>query len=109
VTPPFVSQLRSNKTPIELVKPGQDTITLRVESGDVWETVRVVASPDQAVSEVKARVVDRLYPGGVQHVDEFILKFRGWEVLNEAESIKSAGLTDGSILLLAYRRRRPVR
>ena len=104
---PFVTQLRSNPRAIELAQPGATSITLRVEASDVWATVRVTAQPDTIVAEVKERVVAQIFPN--QNVDEFILKFRGWEVLDERASVKDAGLLDGSILLLAYRRRRPVR
>lgn len=105
---PFVTQLRSSRPPIELVKAGPGSITLRVESSDLWETVRVVARPETIVSELKSRVVGQLYPGG-ELVGDFVLKFRGWEVLDEQATVTEAGLIDGSILLLAYRRRRPVR
>lgn len=107
VSLPFVTQLRSNPRSIELAKPGAGTITLRVEASDVWTTVRVTAQPDTVVAELKQRVVAQIFPD--QHADEFVLKFRGWEVLDERGSVKEAGLVDGSILLLAYRRRRPVR
>lgn len=104
---PFVSQLRSARAPIELVKPGAGSITLRVEASDIWEAVRVIARPDSVVAELKQRVVTQLFPKDM--VGDFVMKFRGWEVLDELATIAQAGLVDGSILLLAYRRRRPVR
>jgi len=105
--PPFVTQLRSDPRAIEIAKPGPTSLTLRVEASDVWATVRVTVQPDTIVAEVKERVVAHVFPN--QPVEEFILKFRGWEVLDERASVTDAGLVDGSILLLAYRRRRPVR
>jgi len=105
--PPFVTQLRASRAPIELAKPGAGVITLRVEASDIWDTVRVIARPETTVAELKQRVVERLFPN--PHVDEFILKFRGWEVLDEHATLADAGLVDGSILLVAYRRRRAVR
>ena len=41
--------------------------------------------------------------------DEFVLKLRGFEVLNEDVSLAEAGAIEGSIFLVTYRRRRPVR
>jgi hypothetical protein len=41
--------------------------------------------------------------------EEFVMKLRGWEVLDESASLTDAGAIDGSIFLLTYRRRRPVR
>jgi len=38
-----------------------------------------------------------------------VLKLRGWEILDENASLAEAGVVDGSILLMTYRRRRPVR
>ena len=105
---PFVTQLRTSRPAIELTKPGPGSITLRVESAELWDTVRVVARPDTIVAELKSRVVTQLYPSG-EHVDDFVLKFRGWEVLDERASVTDAGLIDGSILLIAYRRRRAVK
>ena len=40
---------------------------------------------------------------------DFVVKLRGWEILDEAASLADAGVIDGSILLLTFRRRRPVR
>lgn len=107
MTAPFVSQLRAMRSPVELTKPGPGALTLRVEASDIWETVRVIARPETSIAELKQRVVERLFPG--QPGDEFVLKFRGWEVLDENASAADAGLSDCSILLIAYRRRRPVR
>ena len=57
---------------------------------------------------LKMAALDALFRTGEQP-DEFVLKFRGWEVLDEHASIADAGATDGSIFLLTYRRRRAVR
>jgi hypothetical protein len=105
---PFVTQLRAAPAPIKLAEPGPGTITLRVEASDIWETVRVIARPETPVAELKKRVVERLFPNH-PHGDDFMLKLRGWEVLDERSSLAESGLVDGSILLLAYRRRRAVR
>jgi len=105
---PFVTKLRAGRAPIAIAEPGAGTITIRVEASDVWETVRVVARPDTPVSDVKRRVVHTLFPTN-EHVDDFVLKLRGWEVLDPHATLSSAGVVDGSILLLAIRRRRAVR
>ena len=104
----FVTQLRASRPPIVLTPAGAGTITLRVEIAEIWETVRVVADPDTTVAEVKQRVVTDFFPTH-GFLDEFVLKLRGWEMLDEQLSLARAGVLDGSILLLAYRRRRPVR
>jgi hypothetical protein len=103
----FATQLRSNRAPI-FVASGPTAITIRVEASDIWETVRVTALPITAVSEVKQRVVASLFAEG-EHPDDFVLKLKGWEMLDPRATLAEAGVVDGSILLLAYRRRRPVR
>jgi hypothetical protein len=108
VSSAFVSQLRATRPPLVLAPAGPDTITLRVEIAELWDTVRVVADPASTVADVKQRVVTDFFPTH-GFLDEFVLKLRGWEMLDEQETLSHAGVVDGSILLLAYRRRRPVR
>ena len=105
---PFATQLRSTRPPIKLAEAGVGSITLRVEASDIWETVRVIALSETPVADVKRHVVTELFPND-QHLENFVLKLRGWEVLDERSSLRDAGVVDGSILLLAYRRRRAVR
>jgi hypothetical protein len=106
VSAPFVSQLRSNRKPITIGESA-DALNLRVEASDVWETVRVVASPDTGIADLKNRVVAELFPN--EPAADFVLKFRGWELLDMGASLAESGLQNGSIILLGYRRRRPVR
>jgi hypothetical protein len=105
---PFVAQLRTRRPPINLAEPGSEAIILRVQAAELWEAVRVNARPDTPVAEVKQRVVSDLFPNQ-QYPDDFVLKLLGWEILDERSSLKDAGVRNGSILLLTYRRRRPVR
>jgi hypothetical protein len=106
---PFATQLRANRAPIQLVDPAAPgVVTIRVESAELWDAVRVVARLDTMVADVKSRVLAELYPND-QYADELVLKFRGWEILDENVPLSAVGATDGSIFLLAYRRRRPVR
>lgn len=104
---PFATQLRTSRPPIRIAE-GEGAITIRVEASDIWETVRVIARPDTPVAEVKQRVVAALFAPG-EHPDDFVLKLSGWEMLDHAATLAGAGVVDGSILLLAYRRRRAVR
>jgi hypothetical protein len=108
MTPPFVSGLRSRKTTIRLAPEGADAITIRVEMPEVWDVVRIVVAPTEAVLAVKVRALEALFPAAELHED-FVLKLRGWEILDEAATLAEVGVIDGSILLLTHRRRRPVR
>ena len=104
----LVGQLRANRAPIALAQAGAGALNLRVQVAEMWDAVRVVAHPDTMVSDVKSRVVAEFFPGH-EFADDFVLKLRGWEMLDEAQPLSRSGVVDGAILLLAYRRRRPVR
>lgn len=107
---PFVANLRSRAETINLApSDAADAITIRVEMPEVWDVVRIVVLPSDSVLEVKQRALEALYPEGTAVPDELVLKLRGWVVLDEFQSLADAGVINGSILLLTYRRRRPVR
>jgi hypothetical protein len=108
VSASFVAQLRSTRRPIILAEPGPGTITIRVEVAELWDAVRVLARSDTRVAELKRRVLAELFPKN-QYPDEFMLKFRGWEILDDQGTLADCGVGDGAILLLGYRRRRAVR
>ena len=105
---PFVTTLRSRKTTLQVGEPGPGAITIRVEMAEVWDVVAISVSPNQSIVDVKTAALAALYPEGTQHHD-FMLKFKGWEMLDEHQSLSAAGVVDGSILLLTFRRRRAVR
>jgi hypothetical protein len=108
MTEPFVGQIRSRPSTIRLAPPGAPAIMLRVEMPEVWDTVRIVASPTELVLTIKVRALESLFPEAEFHGD-FVLKFRGWEILDEASPLRDVGVGDGAILLLTHRWRRPVR
>jgi hypothetical protein len=108
VSATLVGQLRASRAPMLLAQDGAGAITLRVQVAEMWEAVKVVARPDTTVAEVKQRVVNEFFPGH-EFLDDFVLKLRGWEMLDEQQSLSQAGVVEGAIVLLAYRRRRPVR
>lgn len=106
---PFVSNLRSRKSVIRLAPAGAEAITIRVEMPEVWDVVRMEVLASDQVLEVKTRALQAFVPGEAGNGEEFIVKLRGWEILDETASLADAGVIDGSILLLTHRRRRPVR
>ncbi len=105
---PFVGQLRARRDPLLLAEPGAAAISVRVEMPEVWDTVRAVVSPDEAVIALKLRALDALFPDG-ELQEDFVMKLRGWEVLDEQASLAAVGAVNGSIFLLTHRYRRPVR
>ena len=103
-----MTQLRTRGDVISMAPAGVRAITVRVEMPEVWDVVRVSVSPDEPALGLKVRALAALYPDGEFH-DEFVMKLRGFEVLDENESLDAVGAVDGSIFLLTHRRRRPVR
>ena len=104
---PFVTTLRARASTIRLTSEGGPEITIRVEMPEVWDVVRVVAAPAQPVIDVKTAALTALFPGSAP--EEMVVKLRGWEILDELASLADAGVVDGSILVMMFRRRRPVR
>ena len=104
----FVNRLRARRATIRLAPDGAAAVTIRVEMPEVWDVVRMVVSPTEPVLAVKVAALEALFPEAELHQD-FVLKFRGWEILDEAAPLGEVGIVDGSILLLTHRRRRPVR
>jgi hypothetical protein len=45
----------------------------------------------------------------MRHPDEYVLKFRGAELLDESRSLADAGLVPNGAVIVLPRRRRPVR
>jgi hypothetical protein len=107
---PFVTSLRARSSTIRLApKDAADTITLRVEMPEVWDVVRIEVLAADQVLEVKTRAIEALYPEALDDIEAYVVKLRGWEILDETQSLAGAGVIDGSILLITSRRRRPVR
>ena len=107
-TTPFVAGLRVQPRTIDLSRKGEQAITIRVEFAELWDAVRIRVSPNEPVVSAKRAALDALAPRS-ERPEEFVIKLRGWEVLDEGESLSDAGALDGSIFLLTHRRRRPVR
>ena len=109
MTEPFVAQLRTRGDTIELASPSGPAITVRVQMPEVWDAVRVHASPDERAITVKRRALEALKPGAELRDEDYVLKLNGWEVLDESASLAAAGAVDGAIFLVTNRKRKPVR
>lgn len=107
MTAPFVTGLRTRRDSVHVGRKNGRALTLRVEVPELWDVVRVVAAPDATVDEVKKAALHTL--NARANPDAYVIKLRGFEVLDERASVESAGAIDGSIFLLTHRRRRPVR
>ncbi|HET6701446.1 MAG TPA: hypothetical protein VFH14_06575 [Gemmatimonadaceae bacterium] len=107
MTAPFVTSLRARREAVHVGRKDGKAFTVRVEVPELWDVVRVVAAPNATVEEVKVASLRAL--NARANPDAYVIKLRGFEVLDERASLEDAGAIDGSIFLLTHRRRRPVR
>lgn len=105
---PFVASLRVRPETISLARPGAELMSVRVEMPEVWDAVRVEATPTTTVAELKRAALAELKPKALAD-GNVVMKLRGFEVLDESATLEAAGALDGSCFFMAFRRRRPVR
>jgi hypothetical protein len=80
---------------------------VRVTVQDTWDEVPLELAPSTPLAEVKRRA---LAATRVTHDPaEYIMKFRGAELLEESRSLAEAGVVPNAALIVLPRRRRPVR
>lgn len=103
-----VTQLRARADTLDLAAPDAEAITIRVQLLEAWDMVRVRVSPTEPVITVKVRALDALDPAAEFH-EGYVVKHRGVLILDEDASLASAGVVDGTTLLITARRRRPIR
>ena len=103
----FVTALRARKEPIVVGAKSDKMLRIRAQVLEAWDAIRIDASASEPVRSVKMRALEELYPEAPS-ADEFVVKLHGFEILNENVSLGDAGVKNGSILLIADRRRRPV-
>lgn len=104
---PFVATVRSRPGVVRLGGSDGAVMTVRVEVPEVWDVVRIDAAPATSAQEVKRAALAALVPNA--DPARYVLKLRGFEVLDEERSLPEVGAANGSIFLLTHRRRRPVR
>jgi hypothetical protein len=105
---PFVTDLRTNGEVISLGSGDESVLHIRIQVAELWDSVRVDAPASEPVISAKRAALEALYPGGM-NPEDYVVRLHGFEILDESVSLVGAGVLDGSILLLVYRRRRPVR
>ena len=108
MTVPFVSELRTSDDVIVAGEGAGSILHLRVQAAELWDAMRVDAVESATVASVKNAALEKFFPDGVSAA-EFVVKLRGFEILDENESLGASGVRNGSTLLLSRRRRRPVK
>jgi hypothetical protein len=103
-----VSALRARPGVLALGADASHAITVRVQMPELWDTLAVRCAADVSVRTLKQAALDAFGQHHHPAVD-FVMKLRGFEVLDEQAPVTVAGAREGSTFLLTYRHRRPVR
>lgn len=103
----FTSALRTRREPVIVGDQSGKILRIRAQVLEAWDAIRIDANVAETVRAVKLRALEELYPESYS-ADQFVVKLHGFEILDESVSLADAGVRDGSILLIADRRRRPV-
>jgi len=104
----LLNGLRARRGVVALGAAGPGAITVRVQIPELWDTVAVRCAEGTSSLALKQVVLDAF---GERHhpASDYVLKLRGFEVLDEGAPIPVAGAREGSPSLMTYRYRRPVR
>lgn len=82
-------------------------LPLRVMVHDVWAEVQLELPPSTTIVELKHRALTSTHvardPAG------YVVKFRGFELLDEYQTLADHGVVPNANLIVLSRRRRPVR
>jgi WXG100 protein secretion system (Wss), protein YukD len=84
-----------------------ESLRLRVTVHDAWDEVPLDLPAAASVAELKRAALDATKVR--RDPDEYVLKFRGFELLDESRSLADAGLVPNGAVIVLPRRRRPVR
>jgi hypothetical protein len=82
-------------------------VPVRVTVADVWDAITLDLPPGTPLAELKREALARSRIR--RDPAEYVVKYRGAEVLDESASIKDAGIPPNAPLIVLPRRRRPVR
>jgi hypothetical protein len=105
---PFVNELRAGDDVLRIGGDNGGVLHIRVQAAELWDALRIDAAATASLVSVKTAALERFFPNGANPA-EFVVKLRGFEILDEDKSVADCGVRDGSTLLLARRRRRPVK
>lgn len=108
MTVPFVTALRTQRDAVRVGDMSDDLWTLRVQSAEAWDAVKVEAAPSALVRDVKRAAMAVLMPD-VDATEHFVVKLRGFAITDETMSLRGVGAMNGSTLLVMSIRRRAVR
>ena len=83
-------------------------MTVRVTVTDAWDTVDLAAEPATSVAELKREALRRAV-GAAASPEDYIVKFRGALIMDEAATLASLGAAPQAPFIVLPARRHPVR
>jgi len=103
-----VLALRARPEVLTVGASGAETLTVRVQMPELWDTIAVRCAADTSVTTLKRAALEAFGQQLYAPVD-YVMKLRGHEVHREEASVRAAGAREGSTFLLTFRHKRPVR
>lgn len=85
-----------------------EKLAVRVTVAKAWETVELTLDPDTSVAELKREAL-RQAVGESAAPEDFLVKYRGAEVFDEAATLAALAVPPLAPLIVVSRRRQPVR
>ena len=85
-----------------------EKFAVRVMVTDVWDHVVLAVDPGTRVADLKREALTRALKGSVRDLDDYMVKFRGAEVAEQA-TLESLGAAANSAFIVLPVRRRIVR
>jgi hypothetical protein len=83
-------------------------LRIRVSVPDVWDIVSLTVGPDWTVAQLKSTALAAA-TGRTLTADDYLVKFRGAQVFDEAVTLQALGVPDSASLIVLPARRQPVR
>ncbi len=81
---------------------------VRVMVTDVWDQVFLAVEPTTTVAELKRQALAQALKRSNLPLDEYIVKFRGAQVLDESTTLTALGVVPNAAFIVLPARRRPV-
>ena len=82
-------------------------LPVRVMVEAMWDQVSLELPAATTVGEIKQRALGLTHASG--RAEDYLVKYRGAELLDEARSLTEAGVVSNAALIVLSRRRQPVR
>ena len=82
-------------------------LPVRVMVEAMWDQVSLELPAATTVGDIKQRALSLTHASG--RAEDYLVKYRGAELLDEARSLTEAGVVSNAALIVLSRRRQPVR